>query len=136
MAKLDEIGDLLERIVMHYPAAAKGIVNPQTGNIRKDVAEEWLRIIGFLDYDELLARLDLYMDSDDNRRRPPMAVDFKKFRSRRAANYTPMHTFDRIDSKGQLTDAEGRLYAFPDRPLEKYHWRNGKIVDSAGREVT
>lgn len=136
MASLKEIGDLQALIAMHYPAFQKQIIGSD-GKQRRDIAEEWLRIIGYLDYKDLIDRLDAYMDSDISRK-PPMAVDFKKVKANRVAGevWSGPDNFDRIDSKGRLTDAEGRLYAFPQAPDEVYHYNaEGRIADSKGNVV-
>ena len=120
MASLQEIGDLLERIAMHYPTFVKQISD--SNGLRKDVCEEWHRIIGYLEYQELLDRLDAYMDDPDNRK-PPMAVDFKHVKST-----TKSETFHvkiphiwKIE-RGRLYDEEDREYVVNPAIELPFYW--------------
>lgn len=130
---LNSVGKLLATISVHYPSFKKHCDNGE-GKISKAFAEEWLRVIGFMDYDEALAKLDQYLKLPEGNK---FAPDVKWFLSHKAEKkeewVNPEFNFDRLDHKGRLIDAEGRMYAFPDKPDELYHYdKNGHIVDSKG----
>ena len=124
---LNEIGNLLQKISLHYPRFAAQIRDDK-GYLRRDVGEEWLRIIGFLDYEEALKRLDDHLNSDDYKR-IPMAMDFKKSRPsdrQEVFHAQTQHTWH-IEN-GQLMDEEYRIYANPQCPDEPYYYDNyGRI---------
>lgn len=119
---LNEIGNLLETIAVHYPATLKNITDPD-GGLSKRVCEEWLRLIGFLEYDEAISRLDAYLQSDDPRK-PPMAVDFLKTKPRREPNYFRAPIKDRKWKivKGRLFDEEDREYAINPKNELPFYW--------------
>lgn len=133
---LNSVGKLLTTICVHYPSFQKHVA-PE-GSIIRDYAEEWLRVIGFLDYEEALDLLDDYLALPDGNRYAPDVKWFLKNKGAKKdkAYFSPGRRIDRLDEHGTLMDAEGRLYAFPDRPDEVYHYdSNGRIVDRFGHEM-
>lgn len=123
---IDEVRTLLHRIRVHY--------NRQ--EVSDAVVDEWYRLLGYLDYDEALAKLDAYLMLEDGNQHAPRIQWFKNARVERKDTYVPAHTFDRLDDKGRLVDEEGRMYAFTHAPDELYHYdSSGRIMDSKGRLV-
>ena len=116
-----EIGKLLGVISIHYP-------NHMKNTDLESVIKEWHRIIGFLDYDEALARLDAYMEDAENKK-PPMAIDFKRVKPRKALDvfHAPIeHQWKII--KGRLYDEEDREYVVdPTCELPFYYDEEGNI---------
>lgn len=137
---LHETGNLLAKIAIHYPRFETQISDGE-GNMRRDVAEEWQRLIGFLSFDEALKKLDTWLVLPDERRKsPPDTTWFvKAARSSTAReHFSAGAGFDRIDALGNLSNEAGMIFAFPDpdRIYEKYHYDGmGRILDSKGRLV-
>jgi hypothetical protein len=122
----DEIRLLLERIRVHYPRT----------DVNVSVVDEWYRLIGYMDYSEALDLLDEYLMLEDGNSHAPRIQWFKKRQTTEATKYVPHHSFSRLDRKGRLIDSEGRMYAFPDRPDELYHYDgSGRILDSKNNLV-
>ena len=160
---LELIGELLKAITIHYPkfrdqiVVKKEIKDEKGKSIIQEffdssVLKEWNRIIGFLDYDEALARLDAWMDAGNSN--PPRAVDFKKvpeqpkrpsifhaetkhhFRLEFWVHRDNYGTVYENPAYGQIVDEEGRRYADPNNPDEWYHYdAMGRIADSRGKIV-
>ncbi len=123
---IHEIGNLLERIMVHYPTFEKQVI--KDGKLSRAVGEEWHRLIGFLDYDEALARLDAYMEDADNKR-PPMAMDFKRVKPRKNSEIfqAPIEHEWKIVN-GRLYDQEDREYVVdPTNELPFYYDKEGNI---------
>ena len=110
-----------------------------------DVAQEWLRLIGFLDYEEAVERLDLYMMQEDSRK-PPMPRDFlrnkpsQKPEEWRAPVEHQWHLefpgWDRHRKHGRVFDQEGREYVHDPVYEDGYHYDlNGRICAMDGRVV-
>lgn len=129
---------LLSKITVHYPAMDQRWKHDD-GKFRKDVVEEWYRLIGFLSYEDAMKKFDQYLRLPDGNRYAPDVKWFLTAHSPSQAREEPRKPgtgFDRIDRFGNLTDAEGRLYAFSEKPYEKYHYDSSmRIMDSAGRLV-
>lgn len=125
--QLNEIGNLLQKIALHYPRFQQQICD-EKGFLRRDVGEEWLRLIGYLDYDEALRRLDAHLESEDYKR-IPMVTDFKKALPGEKKGYFvagTTHQWRVIN--GELFDEEYRRYANPACPDEPYYYDNyGRI---------
>lgn len=117
---LHEIGNLLERIAIHYPAFEKQI--SKDGKMNRAVAEEWQRIIGYLSYDEAIARLDAWMEGDDHKK-APMAMDFKltKPRHKDDAFHAPISHIWKI-VRGELYDEEDRIYVVDPTVELPFYW--------------
>lgn len=135
-----QIGKLLGVISIHYPGF-KGGHNPEA------TAEEWYRIIGYLDYEDALRKLDEYMASDDGRK-PPMAMDFRKSSGSAATAREYFHAetrhqwhleFMRNDPErthGRLYDEEGREYVHDPVYEDGYHYDYmGRICTMSGKVV-
>ncbi len=123
---LNEIGDLLERITIHYPAFEKQI--SKDGRMSKAVAEEWHRLIGFLTFEDALKRFDAYLMSDDSKK-PPMATDFLKHKARKKDDiyHAPIEHIWKIVN-GRLFDQEDREYVVdPTNELPFYYDKEGNI---------
>lgn len=124
----NEIRSLLEKIQVHY----RGF------EITAAVIDEWYRLIGFLGYQEAINKLDDYLLMEDGNRNAPRIQWFRKSKiaKQQEEEYVSKAYFDRLDSRGRLTDAEGRMYAFPDKPDEIYHINSsGRICNSKGEVV-
>lgn len=119
-----QIGKLLGVVSIHYPSF-KTNSDPET------MIDEWHRIIGFLDYDEAIKRLDAYMEDPANTK-PPRAVDFKKVRPSESKNYFSGGIGPYMVSRdGDLVNESGMRFAFPDRPDEKYRYNQRGDICSA-----
>lgn len=132
----NDISKLLTTISVYYPGFRKNITTKSGDMIRIEVVREWFRTIGYMDYEDALGRLDAYL-MGPNAKSPPGPMDFRKtMPSVRHNYYQSDHNFDRLDPKGRLADDAGRLYAFPDRPDEEYHYdASMRILDSKGNFV-
>jgi len=142
MANLNEIGDLLEKIAIHYPAFGKQI-QAKDGSLRKDVCEEWQRIIGYLSYEDLIERFDRYMEQDDSHK-APLAMDFRKVRSSAKKEYFHYSDPDRVyhlvfppgdveHRRGRVFDEEDREYVHDPTYEGHYHYNKmGQIVTDDG----
>ncbi len=139
------VAKLLTKISINYPRFKSEIATPNGTNIRKEVIEEWHRQIGFLDLDEALERLDLYME-DANNKKAPMAMDFRKYKPRTQSEewHSPEKhqwhlDFPRWDSArmhGRLYDQEDREYVHDPTYEDGYHYdRQGHICTIDGRVV-
>ena len=138
---LQEIGDFLQRIAIHYPRMATTLID-ENGNVRQRVEEEWYRLIGCLSLGEALERLDKYMMSD-NGKKQPSAADFVKLHPV-VREYFHVTDPDRVyhlefkasdveHMKGQAFDQNG--YRFTHDPLYEgfYHYNKlGQIVTDDG----
>lgn len=141
---LSEIGDLLERIAMHYPRFSSQI-SDVNGNMRKSVAEEWHRLMGFLSFQDALDRLDTYMMNSETTK-PPMAVDFLKFKPAQKSDtwsspeehtwHLEFHKNDPQRMHGRLYDQEDREYVHDPCYMDGYHYNaEGRICTIDGRVV-
>jgi len=134
------ICDLLQTIAVHYPSFRQHITD-KSGKLHAPVAQEWYRMLGWMDTDDALRRFDEYMAQPDGNRFAPDVKWFLQQKNqilqRKSSEWqNPQYNFDRLDRHGRLTDAEGRLYAFPDRPDELYHYDTaGRILDSKNNLV-
>lgn len=110
---LSSVGSLLARIAVHYPKFKEQIMD-KDGRISKFVAEEWHRTIGFLDFDEALARLDSYLKQEEGNRFAPNARDFlqkpKSNGNEREVFHSDAEHEWYVDLQGHLFDEEGREY--------------------------
>ena len=141
---LREIGNLLEKITIHYPAYTKHI-SDGSGKMRRDVAEEWHRLIGFLSFKDAMERLDAYMEDPDNKR-PPMAADFKRYKSKPKDEtfHAPIEhqwhlEFMKHDPHcmhGRMYDQEEREYVHDPTYEDGYHYdQEGRICTIDGRVI-
>lgn len=123
---IHEIGNLLERIMVHYPTFEKQVI--KDGKLSRAVGEEWHRLIGFLTFDDAVARLDSYLMSEDNKK-PPMATDFLKHKPKKEVEtfHAPISHQWRVE-KGRLFDEEDREYVVdPTDELPFYYDEEGNI---------
>lgn len=123
---LHETGNLLERIAIHYPAFEKQI--SKDGQMNRAVAEEWQRIIGFLSYEDAIARLDAWMEGDDHKK-APMAIDFKLVKPKRKdeAFHAPISHIWKI-VRGELYDEEDRIYFVDPANYLPFYWNEDGIA--------
>ena len=129
---LKEIGNLLAKISIHYPKFAQQISDEQ-GRMRRDVAEEWQRIIGFLDYTEAVQRLDKYMESDDGHR-IPMPADLKLVKTAPRQEYFSGGAKHQWHIEGgELYDEEGRRWASPSYPDDPFYYDDMGRICQRGR---
>lgn len=130
------VSHLLSTIAIHYPAFRQHI-SDKSGKLHPAVVKEWYRLLGWMEEEDALRRFDDYLaQPEGNRFSPDIKWFIKGRRPTAAREEQSKHNYDRLDKAGRLMDAEGRLYAFPDRPDELYHYDNyGRIVDSCGRLV-
>lgn len=137
---LNEIGDLLEKIAVHYPGTMKNITD-RNGGLDKRVCEEWQRVIGFLDFDEALSRLDAYMNSDDSKH-APNAMDFRKVKSQRQAYeyfhsdavhvwYLSFNSSDKEQLHGRLYNEDDMEYVHDPVYEDGYHYNSGGDICTA-----
>lgn len=141
---LDSIGKLLTKITINYPRFRKDISTQDGSRIRKDVAEEWMRHIGYLSFDEALERLDLYMLGETGNR-PPKPIDLRKCRPTRSEEWhSPEHhswhleftKWDTSQRHGRLYDQEGREYVHDPTYEDGYHYnQEGRICTIDGKVV-
>lgn len=106
---LNSVGILLQTITINYPAARKDIMNAE-GKISVEVAKEWQRQIGFLDFNEAVARLDAWMENPNNTK-APMPRDLKKAQS-----------------------SGGAREYFHSSVRHRYHIENGRVYSENGYE--
>ena len=110
-----------------------------------DVVKEWHRLIGFLEYEEALERLDLYMLREDNRK-PPMPRDFLRNKPAQKPEewrapishqwHLEFQAWDKKQMHGRLFDQEGREYVHDPVYEDGYHYDfNGRICAMDGRVV-
>lgn len=70
---LTSVGELLATIGLHYPAFDKRIRN-EDGKINMRMAQEWHRLIGFMDLSECMTKLDHYLlNVSDNKYAPDVS---------------------------------------------------------------
>ena len=124
---LREIGKLCEKILVHYPGFSKQCLTPD-GNMSRSFLEEWHRIIGFLSYEDAIARLDAWMEGDDHKK-APMAVDFKLVKPKRKdeAFHAPISHIWRIE-RGRLFDEEDREYVVDPTNELPFYWNEDGIA--------
>ena len=105
-------------ISIHYPSKTDS-------EAPEAVIDEWYRIIGHLDYDEAIARLDAWMENPDNKK-APRAVDLKLHSGGSAARRYESAEGSigpyMIDADGNLTNERGMVYAFPQWPDAKFRY--------------
>ena len=141
---LSSVGKLLSRIAVNYPQFKRHILT-ENGNIQKIVAEEWERQLGYLDLDEALERLDLYMANEETSR-PPRPVDLKKHKPRMKMDewHAPIEhkwhlEFTRWDVEqmhGRVYDQEEREYVHDPTYEDGYHYdQMGRICTVDGKVV-
>ena len=141
---LNEIGDLFQRIAIHYPRFASQIADSH-GNMRKEAAEEWQRLIGFLGFEEALERLDLYMENNETQK-PPMALDFKRIKPIKQSEewhaliehqwHIEFMRNDPHRMHGRVFDQEDREYVHDPTYEDGYHYDTmGRICTADGRVV-
>ena len=141
---LSEIGNLLQRISMHYPRFTNQIADAN-GNMRRDVAEEWMRLIGFLSFQEALDRLDVYMENNETSK-PPMAMDFRRYKPRQKSDewhspephvwHLEFMAWDKERMHGRLYDQEDREYVHDPVYEDGYHYdKDGRICTIDGKVV-
>lgn len=128
---LRSIGKLLQSICVNYPTFKKDAV-AENGNIRQSYADEWLKRIGFMDYEEADAILEDWL-MGENSKFAPKPSDFLK--SKEARDFKPekknyvqdnsQHTFH-IGDHGELLDEEEREYGGVDENGEAYIYHYNK----------
>lgn len=133
---LSSIKQLLMTISVNYPAFTKQITG-SNGSVPKEVTEEWLRQIVFLDYPEALKRLDAWMDSE-NGRKPPMPRDFLKVQPQKA-HHDVFHVQQkrkwRIEN-GRLFDEEYREYVVDPTTYLPFYWNSSGIACQGSMEYS
>lgn len=115
-------------VSINYPTA-------RTTNDTEAAINEWHRILGFLDYDEALARLDLYME-DPNNTKPPRPHDLKRVQTAsRSGEYFQANTEHAWHvENGRLFDEEDREYVHDPLYEDGYHYNAaGDICIADGR---
>lgn len=141
---LHEIGNLLEKISVHYPSFRKHI-SDEYGHMSRNVAEEWMRIIGYLEYNEALDRLDEHMMGPDGGK-APKPMDLRKIKPAKKSEewHAPIeHVWHLEFSKWDVTRMHGRLFDQEDREYvhdpvyeDGYHYdQQGRICTIDGRVV-
>lgn len=109
-----QIGKLLGVISIHYPSFR--VNEPEL------MIPEWYRIIGHLDYDEALARLDAWME-DPNNSKAPRAIDFKQAHTENRKKYYSDGIGPYLISiQGELVNEAGMRFAFPDNPNARFKY--------------
>ena len=132
---LNQTGKLLSTIGIHYPLFRKHITD-SAGNISKATAEEWMRCIGYLDYDEAVKKFDKYLEqSPDKNSKAPDTSWFKSYKSpedQAVVRDTTRHQF-KVEN-GRLFDEEFREYGVPGNENSFYYDANGHICQT-GRVI-
>lgn len=134
----------LQVIAINYPSYKKHIESEN--GIPEMIITEWHRQIGFLDYDEALARLDAWMGSESGSRIPKPADIKNMCLSRRDSEVfydkTPHQWHleftkgDKTRMHGRLFDEEGREYSHDPLYADRYHYdKMGRICTIDGRVV-
>ena len=142
---LESIGKLLNAIAINYPRFRNDICNKDGTKIRMEVVREWERKLGYLDLDEALERLDLYMANEETSR-PPRPVDLKKHKPRMKMDewHAPIEhkwhlEFTRNDPgqmHGRVFDQEDREYVHDPTYEDGYHYdQMGRICTVDGKVV-
>lgn len=131
------IGLLLQTITVNYPSFQRN-VDPEA------VITEWERVLGLLEYDEAMQRLDEYLIDPDHTK-PPRPHDLLKSRPRQGSPeyFTPKTThkwhlefkgWDKERKHGGLFDEEGREFVHDPAYEDGYHYnRMGQICTIDGR---
>lgn len=142
---LESIGKLLNTIAVNYPRVRSEISNKDGTKIRMDVLQEWQRQIGYLDYEETLARLDNHMSGPNGAHAPkPMDLKTAKGKPKDETFHAPIEhqwhlefmKWDENRMHGRLYDEEEREYVHDPRYEEGYHYdQNGRICTIDGRVV-
>ena len=139
---LNSVGKLLQTISIHYPSFKKHIQNSE-GMLSKAVAEEWMRLIGFMTYEEALKKLDDHLLGEDSKFAPDVSFFLKhKVVKREEAFHAPIQHIWHIEfSKGDVERKHGRVYdqdgcEYVHDPMydEGYHYDDmGRICTKDGR---
>ena len=141
---MDLIGitELLTKIGIHYPSFRKSIAT-KDGLISKAAAEEWHRVIGFLDLKDALSMFDTYLKLEEGNKFAPTISWFLQSKQKRPDFKVdlPRHEL-RVEyvefagkkiCTGALIDEDGRPYAFASEPNELYHTDAvGRIINRKG----
>ena len=123
---LNSVGTLIQKIMINYPSAKNQFLTKE-GKISLEAAQEWHRIIGYLDLEEAIARLDAWMEGPDNAK-PPRAADFKKARAENRQKYYSEGIGPyMVNGQGDLVNEAGMRFAFPDSPDAKYQYSQNGI---------
>lgn len=133
------IKQFLQTISVHYPQFRKHI-DDGNGAIPKIVIEEWHRVIGFLDYDEAVARLDQYMASEDGNRQPK-PMDLRRAGGSRKGDvfhapirhdwHLEFQESDKEHQNGRLYNQHEYEYVFdPENTDPFYYDKDGHICQS------
>lgn len=136
---------LLKTVMVNYPAFRRHI-ETEAGGISEMVIDEWQRQLGYLEVDEALERLDMYMATEAGSR-APKAMDLKLTKPGRRDSEifhdTSPHRWHLEFSKrdpqqlhGRLYDEECREYSHDPLYEDGYHYdASGHICTMDGRVV-
>ena len=130
---LKSVGDLIATICIHYPGLKKNC-ETSDGKLNKNFAEEWLRQIGYLDYDEALRRFDQYLKLPEGNKYAPDVRWFLGMKHNEGQKEETTYTktankwhlvFSRADKEqkhGRLFDEEDREYVHDPLYEDGYHY--------------
>lgn len=121
------IEKLIKTIGINYPQSRK-YFESSGGGISESVINEWYRQIGYLSYEDAVARLDAWMESEDHKR-APMAVDFKLVKPRKKDDifHAPISHIWKI-IRGRLYDEEDREYVIDPTCELPFYWNEQYIA--------
>ena len=139
---LASIGHLLKRIMIHYPSF-KNHITDSSGLIVRAVGEEWERRIGFMEFEDALKLLDVYLDLPEEQRRKAPDTSWFLQSSRREKEVRESYKSEGlgqylIDKEGHLTNYEKMIFAYPGMEETVYYYTTrGDIAykNSAGQEI-
>lgn len=134
---LMSVGKLLGTICIHYPAF-KNHCMTEDNKINRLVAQEWYRLIGYMDYEEALTKFDQYLKLPEGNKFAPDVKWFLSSKSdkkeREYFHHRTHHQWhlefmksDKEHRHGRLYDEEGREYIVD--PLNE----DGFYYDGMGR---
>lgn len=144
---LQQIGNLLSKIGIHYPNFKKHCSTEDGKMISKNFAEEWYRVIGYLDFEEALRKFDQYLKLPEGNKYPP---DVKWFLAEKTAHkeskifHAPVRgkrhlefmPWDQQHLHGRMRDEEEREYVHNPTYEDGYHYdRQGNICDLNGNII-
>lgn len=110
---LNSVCRLLTSIAVNYPKF-KQQISTDDGKINRAVADEWMKRIGFLDYEEADKRFEKYIMGPDAKY-PPTISYFLTFKPEKARPVFRISDKVRyyVGPRGELLDEEGREYGNP-----------------------
>lgn len=141
---MTSLGNLLGTIAIHYPSFKKHITN-EDGKINKHIINEWYRLIGYMDFQEALAKFDQYLKLPEGNKYAPDVKWFlssKSDKQEREVFHVQSHhqwhiEFPRQDKQrmhGRVYDEEDREYVHDPLYEDGYHYdREGHICTLDGK---